>query len=282
MKLIADAGSTKTDWSFCERENIVKSVRTQGINPCSMACESIRLIISDELLSEADGIIPADVSEVFYYGAGCATPAICEEVHSILQTYFPCAKIEVESDMLGAARALCGHDEGIACILGTGSNSCLFNGTGIADQTPSLGYILGDEGSSAALGRHLLSDCLKRQLPEQLTNEFMERYHLTKDIIIENVYRQPMANRYMASFAPFLYEKRDIAQVHELLVSCFRDFIRRNVMNYHRAWLPIHFVGSLAVSFSAELSEAAESLGMSVGTILRSPMEGLIAYHRIL
>lgn len=279
MKLIVDAGSTKTDWSFCEEGKTVKSVRTQGINPCNMASESIRLIISDELLSEADGIIPTDVNGVFYYGAGCATPSICEEVHTILQTYFPDANIEVESDMLGAARALCGHREGIACILGTGSNSCLFNGTDIADQTPSLGYILGDEGSSTALGRHLLSDCLKRQLPEQLTREFMERYHLTKDIIIENVYRQPMANRYMAGFAPFLYEKREIAQIHELLVSCFREFIQRNVMNYHRAWLPINFVGSLAVSFSAELSEAAESLGMSVGTILRSPMEGLIAYH---
>lgn len=279
MQLIVDAGSTKTDWSFCEGKNIVKSVHTQGINPCNMASESIMLILSSELLSEADGIIPADVRFIYYYGAGCATPSICMEMSSILQTCFPNAKIEVESDMLGAARALCGHNEGIACILGTGSNSCLFNGTDIADQTPSLGYILGDEGSSTALGRRLLSDCLKRQLPERLAQEFMERYHLTQNIIIENVYRQPMANRYMASFAPFLHEKREVSQIHQILVSCFREFLQRNVMNYHRSWLPINFVGSLAVSFSSELTEAAESLGMSIGAVLRSPMERLIAYH---
>lgn len=281
MQLIVDAGSTKTDWSFCEGETIVLSVRTQGINPCNMTNESILTILSDELLSETDGIIQCTcISAVYYYGAGCATESICEEMRSVLRTSFPNADIQVESDMLGAARALCGHKEGIACILGTGSNSCLFDGTGIADQTPSLGYILGDEGSSAALGRHLLSDCLKRQLPDKLSKEFMERYHLTKDIIIENVYRKPMANRYMASFAPFLYEKRDIPQIHNLLISCFREFIQYNVMNYHRSWLPINFVGSLAVSFTTELTEAAESLSMSVGTILRSPMAGLIAYHR--
>ncbi|MCQ2066521.1 MAG: ATPase [Bacteroidaceae bacterium] len=279
MNLITDAGSTKTDWSFCEGEHVIRNVRTQGINPCNMSRDPIMQILTGELLFECGDIRPADVSAIYYYGAGCATQSICEDMKAMLQICFPKASIWVESDMLGAARALCGHKEGIACILGTGSNSCLYDGNVIVDQTPSLGYILGDEGSSTAIGRHLLSDCLKRQLPEDFAREFMERYHLTQEIIIENVYRKPMANRYMAGFTPFLAEKRDVSQVHKMLVSCFREFLQRNVMNYHRSWLPINFIGTLASSFDTELAEAAESLGLSVGNIQRSPMEGLVMYH---
>ena len=280
MILIADAGSTKTDWCFCEKGAIVKSVRTQGINPCSQSRDAIITILQSELAASLDDISPLQVSRLFYYGAGCATQAICKDVKEMLGGIFPAAEISVSSDMLGAARALCGRSEGIACILGTGSNSCLYDGNSIVDQIPSLGYILGDEGSSSALGRRLLGDCLKRRLPEAVSKEFMERYSLTMEDIIENVYRKPMANRYMAGFAPFLYEKRRIPQVHNMLIACFSDFFQRNVMAYRRAWLPINFVGSLADSFSAELSEAAESLGMTVGKILKSPMEGLVAYHR--
>ena len=180
---------------------------------------------------------------------------------------------------MGAARALCGHAEGVACVLGTGSNSCLFDGKDIVDQVPSLGYILGDEGSSAALGRRLISDCLKRQLPESVSQEFMQRYSLTKDIIIENVYRKPLPSRYIAGFSPFLYEKRSIPEVHKLIIQCFSEFFTRNVINYHKPWLPVHFVGSLANSFSAELTETAESLGMTIGKIEASPMGGLVEYH---
>jgi len=181
--------------------------------------------------------------------------------------------------MLGAARALCGHSEGIACVLGTGSNSCLYNGKEIVDQVPSLGYILGDEGSSAAIGRRLISDCLKRQLPETVSREFMERYSLTKEIIIENVYRKSLPNRYIAGFAPFVYEKRSIPEVHKMLIQCFSEFFTRNVINYHKPWLPVHFVGSLANSFADELKETADSLGMTIGKIMTSPMSGLIEYH---
>lgn len=279
MHLIVDSGSTKTDWSFCEKGTEIRTVRTQGINPCHQSRDTIMMIISDELLPDLSNISPSDVEQVFFYGAGCATRTICDDMRSILATYYPNASITVDSDMLGAARALCGHAEGIACVLGTGSNSCLYDGNAITDQVPSLGYILGDEGSSSAIGRQLISDCLKRQLPEEVTTEFMERYHLTNDIIIENVYRKPMANRYMAGFAPFLIEKRHIPEVHKLLVTCFQNFFRRNVMNYHRPWLPVNFTGSLAATFQTELSEAAESLGLSVGIIMRSPMEGLVTYH---
>jgi N-acetylglucosamine kinase-like BadF-type ATPase len=142
-----------------------------------------------------------------------------------------------------------------------------------------LGYILGDEGSSAALGRRFISDCLKRQLPEAVSREFMERYSLTKDIIIENVYRKPLPNRYIAGFAPFIYDKRAVPEVHKLIIQCFQEFFTRNVISYHKPWMPVHFVGSLANSFADELKETADSLGMTIGRIESSPMNGLVDYH---
>lgn len=279
MILIVDSGSTKTDWFFCSNASDLKTVKTQGINPCHQSSAEIDNIIRVELLPYTEGIVLQDITEVFYYGAGCATESICAQMAGILKEFFTQASINVDSDMLGAARALCGHSEGIACVLGTGSNSCLYNGKEIVDQVPSLGYILGDEGSSAAIGRRLISDCLKRQLPETVSREFMERYSLTKEIIIENVYRKSLPNRYIAGFAPFVYEKRSIPEVHKMLIQCFSEFFTRNVINYHKPWLPVHFVGSLANSFADELKETADSLGMTIGKIMTSPMSGLIEYH---
>ncbi|MBQ0095497.1 MAG: ATPase [Bacteroidetes bacterium] len=280
MKLTVDSGSTKTDWGFFDTPDNLKTYGTQGINPCHQSEVEIRSIIDSELVTKATGTDFGTITEVHYYGAGCATAEICSQMAGILAAFFPNAAISVESDMLGAARALCGNSEGVACVLGTGSNSCLYNGREIVDQVPSLGYILGDEGSSAALGRRLISDCLKRQLPESVCREFLSKYGLDKDTIIENVYRKPMANRYIAGFAPFLYEKRSISEVHKIIIQCFSEFFTRNVINYHRPWLPVHFVGSLADNFAAELAETADSLGMTIGKIVASPLEGLVQYHK--
>ena len=183
MKLVVDSGSTKTDWGFFNTVYDLKAVKTQGINPCHQSEEEIRNIIRNELLPNTQNIDLGTVSEVFYYGAGCATESICTQMAALLKEFIPNASIAVDSDMLGAARALCGHAEGVACVLGTGSNSCLYNGKEIEDQVPSLGYILGDEGSSAALGRRLIGDCLKRQLPEAVSREFMERYSDRKSVV---------------------------------------------------------------------------------------------------
>lgn len=280
MKLTVDSGSTKTDWGFFDTPDNLKTYGTQGINPCHQSVDEIRSIIDSELVTKATDTEFGAITEVHYYGAGCATAEICSQMAGILAAFFPNAAISVESDMLGAARALCGNSEGVACVLGTGSNSCLYNGREIVDQVPSLGYILGDEGSSAALGRRLISDCLKRQLPESVCREFLSKYGLDKDTIIENVYRKPMANRYIAGFAPFLYEKRSISEVHKIIIQCFSEFFTRNVINYHRPWLPVHFVGSLADNFAAELAETADSLGMTIGKIVASPLEGLVQYHK--
>lgn len=281
MKLTVDSGSTKTDWGFFNTKDDLKVVKTQGINPCHQTEDEIRSIISSELITGIPDIDLGAVSQVFYYGAGCATESICAQMAGILKEFLPNAVIIVDSDMLGAARALCGKSEGVACVLGTGSNSCLYNGSIIVDQVPSLGYILGDEGSASALGRRLIGDCLKRQLPEQVCTEFMQKYSLTKDSIIESVYRKPMANRYIASFAPFLIDKRSIPEVHKMLIQCFSEFFTRNVINYHKPWLPVHFIGSLANSFSDELKETADSLGMTIGKIEASPMSGLVDYHSL-
>lgn len=279
MKLVVDSGSTKTDWGFFNTVYDLKAVKTQGINPCHQSEEEIRSIIRNELLPNTQNLDLAAITEVFYYGAGCATQSICEQMAALLKEFIPNAAIAVDSDMLGAARALCGHAEGVACVLGTGSNSCLYNGKAIEDQVPSLGYILGDEGSSAALGRRLIGDCLKRQLPEAVSREFMERYSLTKESIIESVYRKPLPNRFIAGFAPFVYEKRAVPEVHKMIIQCFSEFFTRNVINYHKPWLPVHFVGSLAGSFADELRETADSLGMTIGKIEASPMSGLVDYH---
>lgn len=279
MKLVVDSGSTKTDWGFFSTVYDLKAVKTQGINPCHQSEEEIRGIIRNELLPNTQNIDLGAITEVFYYGAGCATQSICEQMAALLKEFIPNAAIAVDSDMLGAARALCGHAEGVACVLGTGSNSCLYNGREIVDQVPSLGYILGDEGSSAALGRRLIGDCLKRQLPEAVSREFLERYSLTKEIIIESVYRKPLPNRFIAGFSPFVYEKRAVPEVHKMIIQCFSEFFTRNVINYHKPWLPVHFVGSLAGSFADELKETADSLGMTIGKIEASPMSGLVDYH---
>ena len=280
MFLIADSGSTKTDWCLCNKGASILRIQTQGINPYHQTEEAIEQVLFDELLPQLTESSNISKSlQVIFYGAGCANESACNRVKEAIHKVLGVTDITIHSDLLGAARALCGHDEGIACVLGTGSNSCLYNGKEIIANIPPLGYILGDEGSSAVLGRRLVGDCLKKQLPEALRDEFLTEYELTQEIILEKVYRQPLANRFLASLTPFLSKHRDVPEVHKILVESFVDFFVRNVKQYRRPWLPIHFVGSIANAFNSEVKEAAESLGMELGTIMQSPMEGLIKYH---
>ncbi len=279
MFLIADSGSTKTDWCLCKKGTALNNLQTQGINPYHQSEEAIEGVIREELLPQIPQTIEISKLNIIFYGSGCANETACKRVQDAIHKVLGTNSITIHSDLLGAARALCGHEEGIACVLGTGSNSCLYNGKEIVANIPPLGYILGDEGSSAVLGRRLVGDCLKNQLPEVLRNEFLTEYNLTQEIILEKVYRQPLANRFLASLTPFLSKHREAPEIHKLLVESFTDFFVRNVKQYRRPWLPIHFVGSIAHAFSAELKEAAESLGMELGTILQSPMEGLVKYY---
>lgn len=277
MILIADSGSTKTDWVLHNGTDIVARVKTQGLNPTQQSAEDIYGI----LLAELAGQIKTDAPEtIYFYGAGCAYETANNRMSRALEKFFTTKNIHIHSDLLAAARALCGHEEGIACILGTGSNSCLFDGEKIIDNTPSLGYILGDEGSGAHLGRQLVSDCIKKQLPTELREKFMNQYNLDVAGILERVYRSPLPNRWLASFTPFLSENRKNAHIHALLKHCFTQFFQRNTMVYRRSWLPIHIIGGVGINFANEIKETAESLGLSIGNIVESPMKGLIEYHK--
>ena len=280
MFLIADSGSTKTDWCLCNGSTILSNIQTQGINPYHQTEEAIEAVLREELVPQNLQLIAhSSQLKVIFYGSGCANETACNRVKTALNKVLGSDDITVHSDLLGAARALCGREEGIACVLGTGSNSCLYDGKEIIANIPPLGYILGDEGSSAVLGRRLVGDCLKNQLPEAIRNEFLTEYKLTQEIILEKVYRQPLANRFLASLTPFLSKHREVPEIHKLLVESFTDFFVRNVKQYRRPWLRIHFVGSIANAFSSELKEAAESLGMEIGTIMQSPMAGLVKFH---
>ena len=274
--LIADSGSTKTDWVLCNGSIVVKRVKTQGLNPTIQSSEEILAVLKAELADNIDTTAP---QKIFFYGAGCAYDTANNRMKQALEAVFTTKEIEIYSDLLGAARALCGHEEGIACILGTGSNSCLYDGKNIIDNTPSMGYILGDEGSGAHLGRQLVSDCVKKQLPKAIREKFMQQYDLDIATILERVYHTPLPNRWLASLTPFIQENKKNAEVHTMLKHCFTQFFQRNVMVYRRSWLPIHISGGIGMNFSEEIRETAESLGLSVGNIVESPMEGLIKFH---
>ncbi len=276
MKLIVDAGSTKTDWIFTDNSLKTKELKTQGINPVYQTSDEIVQMLTHELLPDCEA---HEVQKIHFYGAGCTAerrPAL----QTALQSIFTNAEIEVESDLMAAARALCQHNSGIACILGTGSNSCFYDGENIAQNTSPLGYILGDEGSGASLGKQLVSDVLKRQLPEHLAEAFAEKYQLTAAQTIERVYRQPFPNRYLAQFAPFLAEHIAEPYCYNLVFDSFIDFFARNIVHYPDfRELPIAFVGSVAHHFADVLEVAAYDFGLNFSLITQSPIKGLLQYH---
>lgn len=277
MILIADSGATKTDWCLGSHKSDARVFQTQGINPFHQSAEHINRVLKEELLPQLTEDAKA-ITNVHFYGAGC-TPEKAPIVKDLLQTLLPDAIIDVQSDLLGAARALCGKEQGIACILGTGSNSCEYNGKKIIANVSPLGYILGDEGSGAVLGKRLVGDCLKHQLPEHICQAFLEETRLTPAEIIDKVYRQPQANRFLASLTPFLSRHREEPEIHTLLIGCFSDFLQRNVMQYNYPACKVHFTGSIAWYFQEEVKEAAKKLAIQTGKFIQSPIHGLINYH---
>ena len=277
MILIADSGSTKVDWCFVEGASIVKQVSTSGINPVVMSEDEVSACIGGQLMPQMEGLSPASVH---FYGAGCVSDEKCAIVASAISGHIPDVSVTVDSDMLAAARAICGSDPGIACILGTGSNSCVYDGRHIIDNVSPLGYILGDEGSGAVLGKMLVGDVLKRQLPEELCARFLEQYSLDRLTVIDRVYRQPQANRFLASLTPFLLENISDPAVYGLVLRAFISFFERNVANYSSYRdMAVGFVGSIAYYYRDVLADAAGQFGCTLGRILRSPMEGLVEYH---
>ena len=278
MILIADCGSTKIDWCVVNDGKVVEQIFTSGINALLMTEEQIREMLAAELAEKVKGYA---IESVYYYGAGCLFDDICANVRRAIAHNVPTAKtIEVHSDLLAAARALCGQNEGIACILGTGSNSCYYNGKEIVDNVSPLGYILGDEGSGAVLGKLLVGDVLKNQLPKELCEKFLAEYDLDRQKIIEGVYKKPAANRFLASLSPFLIKNIEEPAIHRLVLNAFKSFFVRNIENYSNyKSMPVSFVGSVAFYYKDVLAEAAKALDITIGTIIKSPMEGLVKYH---
>ena len=240
--------------------------------------EKIRETFEKELAPEVKDF---SIEEVYYYGAGCLSDEICSNVSRSIAACVPGAKtISVNSDLLAAARALCGTEPGIACILGTGSNSCYYDGKEIKGNVSPLGYILGDEGSGAVLGKLLVGDVLKNQLPKALCEKFLKEYNLDRMAIIQKVYKEPAANRFLASLSPFLIQNIEEPAIHRLVLNAFKAFFVRNIENYEGyKQLPVSFVGSVAHYYRDVLGEAAKALDITIGNIIKSPMEGLLKYH---
>ena len=277
MILIADSGSTKTDWCLTASETVPQRMSTQGVNPFFQTDEQICRILHDELLPQILSSSVGRISEVHFYGAGIR-PEMRERMKGILNEAFPKAKIEVESDLLGAARALFGHGEGVACILGTGSNSGLYDGQTIIANTPPLGFILGDEGSGAVLGKLFLGSLCKGLMPNGLLEEYLTETQQEISDVIQAVYRQPLPNRYLARTSRFIHSHIHVEEVRRLVVDNFRAFFRRNIVQYGRHDLPVRAIGSVAWYYQEQLKEAAQLEGFLVDQVLQSPMEGLVRF----
>ena len=290
MILIADSGSTKTDWRLLvpgsDGDFATISFATSGINPFFLAGDEIVALLKSELCSRFEAAeTPVSVSaieHIHFYGAGIASQEKSDLVADALRMVFRSAsEIEAHSDLFGAARGLCGRERGIPCILGTGSNSCYYDGRAIVDNVPPCGYILGDEGGGAAMGKKLLSAFLKRDLPEYLCDKLRRECGLSKDIILERVYRQPFPNRFLAQHALFLGNYKSEEAIQSIITNCFEEFFDRNVLKYPQCRdVPIHFTGSIAFHFAEFLHPMAESRELTIGKITKSPIDDIAVYHK--
>lgn len=296
MILIADSGGTKTDWTLLNttgkaEDAVVATFHTQGITPIHQSPDEIRQIIGQELVQQLssfsrarmikDGVMEDSLLSsltVYFYGSGC-TPVHAPHMRQLLAGVLSPKKVEVYSDLMGAARGLCGGSEGIACILGTGANSCLYDGRQIVSNTPALGFILGDEGSGAVLGRMFLNAIFKDPRLQDVRDDFLRQEKMTQADIIRRVYHQPMANRFLASTSLYIRAHVDNPRLNQLVTDNFRNFFSRNIAPYGRPELPVNIIGSMACHYGPQLAEAARAEGFTLGTVVKSPMEGLVAFH---
>jgi len=276
IKLIADSGSTKAEWCLLEGGK-KKIIFTQGISPYFLNTNQIAELLARELVPNLDRKKPA---ELYYYGTGCMDPKNVRLVKKAIQQVFPNAYTEVTHDLMAAARALCGNGKGIACILGTGANSCYYNGKKIVKNSPGLGFILGDEGSGAYLGRRVIQYYLYKTFDDELTARFESKYGETQASILESVYKKPLPNRYLASFSLFLTENRGHYMIENIIEDGLNEFFFVHICKYRESWtLPIHFTGGVAFAYRDVITELCKGYELELGKIIRNPMEGLIQYH---
>lgn len=274
--LIADSGATKAEWTLVNGKD-TKTVLTGGISPYFLDQEQIKMLLRHDLVPFLEDLVP---DRIYFYGTGCASDEKAELVANSLKAIFPSAHIEVTHDLMAAARALCGHGQGLACILGTGSSVGYYDGTGLPSISTGLGYVLGDEGSGAYLGRKVIQYYLYHTFDEELAYRFEQDYKTGKDEILENVYRKPLPNRYLASFTHFLSANRGHYMIENIIEDGLNDFFFTHLCKFAESWKhPIHFTGSIAWYFRDIIVELCSSYEFELGKIIQTPMEGLLEFH---
>jgi glucosamine kinase len=276
MILVADSGSTKTEWRVIKNGIPQYSLISSGINPYFLSAEEINHLLKKELSS----ISEYSFDIIYFYGTGCNSESKNNTVRDALNRFFSAEEIRIGSDLLGAARSLCQTEPGIACIMGTGSNSCYYDGSVIVSNVSPLGYILGDEGGGAVIGRKLISAVLKRQVPNQVIELFFDTYRITPAEILESVYMKPFPNRFLGQYARFISSNINIPELQEIIITSFEEFIKRNVLQYPESgFLPVNFTGSISVHFRVFLEDLLTRNNLTPGIFTLSPMDDLIKYH---
>lgn len=278
MILIADSGGSKTDWRLIHKDGSIGQVSSPGFNPYYQPIEDLEKNVHEALLSK---ISSDQVTKIYFYGAGVSSEKNQLAIKKTFLSFFPGAEVEIGWDLLAAARALCGREPGIACIMGTGSNSCLYNGEKIIDNVANLGWILADEGSGAYLGKKILVDYLRKKLPAQLAEQFHQRFPLSREEFLEKVYQEEKPSAFLGSFSKFIFQHLDNPYCYKLVYDGFSDFYENNVMKYKDYQkLKVHFQGSIGFYFSDILRQVANDKGITVKNILEGPIAGLTLYHQ--
>ncbi|MFT4032611.1 MAG: N-acetylglucosamine kinase [Siphonobacter sp.] len=279
MQLIADSGSTKTDWRLLASDGSVSQARSLGFNPFYQTSAEIAQVVEQQIKP----LIKEPVTQVYFYGAGISSSEKAELIRQSLMSVFPeIEHIEAHSDMLGAARALCGREAGIACILGTGSNTCFIENGEIQHKVDTLGFWLGDEGSGGDLGKRLIQYYLHKELPDELNQKFEKRYPaVNRNSVLENAYQKPFPSRYFASFSKFLFDNRSHPFAYDLIRESFGKFFEKYVQKYpDYQRYRVHFTGSVAFYYSDMLRRVARDHQVTVGVIMETPIAGLTLYHQ--
>lgn len=278
MKIIADCGGTKSEWRVLHLDGSADRYISGGMNASTMSADTITGIISETIkkISATD----CSAAEIYLYMAGIPSESLRDSIHKTITGYFPASHLEIQSDLLGAARAACGHRPGIAAILGTGSNSCQYDGNAITRRVYSSGFILGDEGSAATLGKMFIADFLKGLVPSEISEDFASRYPSDYSTIISNVYRsEGSPSGYLGSFAPFIMEHYDHPYIKELVDGNFRAFIRRSLKQYDTERYPVGVVGGFGYALSDIFRRIASEEGITVSSFVKAPIDGIVEFH---
>lgn len=277
MILIADSGGSKIDWRILSEDGKIDQAKGPGFNPYYQPPSDLQKSIEENLLMRLSG----HVNQVFYYGTGVSSPENVAIVSGILTNYFEGASVEINLDLLGAARSLCGEEEGIACILGTGSNSCSYDGREITKNIASLGWILGDEGSGAYMGKQIVHDYIRKEMPEKLAEQFKARFPLNREEILSKIYQQSRPAAFLGGFTRFIFQHINEPYCYQMVYNGFKSFFEKNVIPYDNYRnLKVHFTGGVAFYFSNILRQVATDMGISVKNISETPIAGLTLFHK--